>query len=122
MAEANKLSVLKECLEYERDLWKLCSKNYDRLEPMKGLEEQFAEQKAKCEILSDMIQALQNENVRRAMADWQKDLMEHGIQTELKFDEERYPKEYLPDHPEERGVSGRDDSLQHRSQVERESV
>lgn len=36
--------------------------------------------------------------------------------------EERYPKENMPDHPEERGVSGRDDSLQHRSQVERESV
>ena len=85
MADVNKLSVLKECLEYERDLWKLTSEKYQMLVPMKGMEDKFEEQKAKCWILQDMIQALQAESVKRAMADWQKDVMEHGVQTELKL-------------------------------------
>ena len=85
MAEVNKLSVLKECLEYERDLWKLTSVNYNMLVPMKGMEDQFEEQKAKCMILQEMIQALQVESVKRAMADWQKDIIENGIQTELRL-------------------------------------
>ena len=85
MAEVNKLSVLKECLEYERDLWKLTSEKYNMLTPMKGMEDQFEEQKAKCMILQEMIQALQAESVRRALADWQKDVMDNGIQTELRL-------------------------------------
>ena len=77
--------MLKECLEYERDLWKLTSVNYNMLVPMKGMEDQFEEQKAKCMILQEMIQALQVESVKRAMADWQKDIIENGIQTELRL-------------------------------------
>lgn len=77
--------MLKECLEYERDLWKLTSANYNMLVPMKGMEDQFEEQKAKCMILQEMIQALQVESVKRAMADWQKDIMDNGIQTELRL-------------------------------------
>ena len=85
MAEVNKLSVLKECLEYERDLWKLTSEKYNMLTPMKGMEDLFEEQKAKCMILQEMIQALQVESVKRALADWQKDIMDNGIQTELRL-------------------------------------
>ena len=75
MAEINRKSVLLECLEYERGLWKLCSKNYDMLEPMKGMDDKFDEQKEKCRILQELIQAYDSETVRAALADWQKDAM-----------------------------------------------
>ena len=76
MAEINRKSVLLECLEYERGLWKLCSRNYDMLEPMKGMDDKFDEQKEKCRILQELIQAYDSEPVRAALADWQKDVMD----------------------------------------------
>ena len=85
MAEVTRRSVLMECLEYERGLWKLTSEGYDMRVPMKGMEDLFAEQKRKCEILQDMLHALENEQVRVAMADWQKDVMQNGP-TALKLD------------------------------------
>ena len=78
MAEVTRRSVLMECLEYERDLWKLCSMNYDMRVPMRGMEQSFMEQKEKCGILTEMIRALENERVRAAMADWQKGVMARG--------------------------------------------
>jgi len=75
MKEITKRSVLLECLEHERELWKLCSRKYNRLEPMKGMEERFEEQAEKCRILQEMIQAMESEPVRRAIAAWQEKIM-----------------------------------------------
>ena len=70
--------MLLECLEYLRGLWKLCSKNYDTLEPMAGMEDTWAEYRVKCGMMQDLIHALDSESVRHAVAHWQMDVMEHG--------------------------------------------
>ena len=79
MSEITKKSVLIECLEYEREIWKMASKKYDTLEPMKGMETQWEEQRQKCEILQELIQALDSEPVRRELAQWQRDVMDGKI-------------------------------------------
>ena len=88
--------VLLECLQRERknrdqlrehieEMKKEATKTAkDMLESFEQ-EEMIAQQKV--EILQELIQAYDNEIVRSALADWQKDLMAKGIQTELKFDE-----------------------------------
>ncbi|MBP5727054.1 MAG: hypothetical protein J6Y48_08260 [Clostridia bacterium] len=101
MAEINRISVLQECLSIMREELQICSKNWNGLEPKEGMEEAWQQGRQKIEILKDMIQALKCEPVRMALADWQKDLMARGIQTELKFDEGRYPESDMSDHPEE---------------------
>ena len=107
MAEINRISVLKECLSIMRQEVAICSEHYNGLTPKKGMEEAWEQGRQKVTILQEMIQALQNESVRMALADWQKDLMKNGIQTELKFDEERQHSEAdAADHPEERRVPG----------------
>lgn len=88
MSEITKKSVLIECLEYERELWRVASKNYDTLEPAKGMGEQWEEQKEKCRILQELIAALESEPVRRELAQWQKDVMDGKKQIGL-FAEEK---------------------------------
>lgn len=112
MAEINRRSVLIECLAIMREELQICSKNWNGLEPKEGMEEAWQQGRQKIEILKEMIQSLSSEPVRRALADWQKELMVKGIQTQLKFDDEenvvsfrdegRYQKENLLDHQEER--------------------
>ena len=85
MAEVSRKSVLMECLEYERDLWKLTSEGYDMRVPMKGMEDLFAEQRKKCEILQEMLHALESEPVRHVLANWQQEVMKNGP-TMLKLD------------------------------------
>ena len=87
MAEINRISVLKECLSIMRQELEICSENYNGLIPKKGMEEAWEQGRRKVEILREMIQALQNESVRIAMADWQKDVMENGPS----IDEEEWP-------------------------------
>ena len=88
MAEINRRSVLLECLAIMREELQICSKNWNGLEPKEGMEEAWQQCRQKIEILKDIIQSLQSEPVRRALADWQKDLMTRGIQTEIVFDGE----------------------------------
>ena len=111
-----------DCLEYERGMMKLCSVNYDGRIPMKGMENEFHEKRQMCEILQEMLQALNNEQVRMALADWQKELMTKGIQTELRFDEERYPEENLPDHKEEQRIPGGDGAVFDGPAVEQQPI
>lgn len=66
----------------------ICSKTYNGLEPKKGMEEAWEQGRVKVRILEELIQAYDSEAVRRSLADWQKELMHHGIQRELKFDGE----------------------------------
>ena len=68
-------SVMVECLKIMREKRNLCSEKYDGLMPKKGMEQQFFDQKKKCEILEDLIHALDSEPVRKALADWQKEIM-----------------------------------------------
>lgn len=69
-------NVLLECLEYERGIWKRISKRYG-LVPAEGLDEEWETQRRKCEILQNLIQALESEPVRAALAGWQKELMQN---------------------------------------------
>jgi len=75
MAEITRKSVLTECLEYERGLWKLCSRKYDTLVPMEGMEDKWDEQREKCRILEDLIHAYDSKPVQDALANWQKRIM-----------------------------------------------
>ena len=82
----SKKSVLLECLEYERGLKKMCSVDHEGRLPLQGMEDLFRDQEEKCGILQDMIHALDSEHVRRAIADWQKEIMDNGPPRELKLD------------------------------------
>ena len=86
MAEINRRSVLIECLAIMREELQICSKNWNGLEPKEGMEEAWQQGRQKIEILKDFIQSLSSEPVRRALADWQKDVMENGP-TALKLDD-----------------------------------
>lgn len=105
MTEITKKSVLIECLEYEREIWKLSSKRYDTMEPMKGMEKEWEEQREKCRILQELIQALDSEPVRREMAQWQRDVMAGKIEniTEkvaervVRMEREEWTSEKKPD-------------------------
>lgn len=77
-----------------REELNICSTNWNGLEPKKGMEEAWDQCRQKIEILKDMIQSLESEPVRRAfadwkkentLADWQKDIIENGIHTELRL-------------------------------------
>lgn len=87
MAEINRKSVLMECLSIMREELRIMSRNYNSREPAPGMEEAFAQGEKKIQILMDLIHSYDNEKVRNALADWQKDVMDNGIQTELRFDE-----------------------------------
>jgi len=87
-SEITKKSVLLECLEYERGIKRLCSVDHKGRLPAKGEEDLFYDQQKKCKILEEMIQALDSEPVRKALADWQTELMEKGIPAVLTLDGE----------------------------------
>ena len=78
MAEINRRSVLIECMAIIREELQICSKNWNGLEPKEGMEDAWQQCRQKIEILKDMIQALQSEPVRIALADWQKETMKNG--------------------------------------------
>ena len=122
MAEINRKSVLLECLSIMREELSICSTNYNGLEPKKGMEEAWQQGRKKVEILQELIHAYDNEQVRSALADWQKELMAKGIQTELKFDEERYPEEHVLHSEEAQRIPGGDDPVFGGSAVEHQPV
>lgn len=68
--EMTRISVLQELLENEETIWKMCSKNYDTLQPMERMEDRWEEQREKVRILREIIQALKNDAVKKAMADF----------------------------------------------------
>ena len=78
MAEVKEITtrnVLLECLEYEKQLWRNVSKRYNTLEPAPGLDEEWETQRRKCEILQELIQSMESEAVRKAIAGWQLEIM-----------------------------------------------
>lgn len=82
MAEITRKSVLLECLSIMREEQRICSKGYNCLEPAKGMEEAWEQGRRKITILQEIIQALDSEPVLRAMAGWQKEIMEKGTPRE----------------------------------------
>ena len=79
--------VMLECLEIIRQQWRITSKSYNCLEPKAGMEIEFWECMKKATTLQRIIQAMESEKVREAiaafleekpeteLAQWQKDLM-----------------------------------------------
>ena len=70
--------MLQETLEMHREMLRLASDKYTGLLPKKGMEQQFEDERKKCDVLMGLMIGLQSENVRREMAQWQKDRMEEG--------------------------------------------
>ena len=71
MAEITRKSVLLECLSIMREEQRIMSKNYNCLEPAKGMEEAWEQGREKIRILEEHIQALDSEPVLKALASWQ---------------------------------------------------
>lgn len=86
MAEITRKSVLLECLSIMREEQRICSKGYNCLEPAKGMEEAWEQGRRKITILQEIIQALDSEPVLRAMANWQKEIMEKGTPEKLEIE------------------------------------
>ena len=84
--EVTRKSVLLKCLHIMQQEFRMTSKEYNGREPAKGLEEIWAVQRKEISVLEDMIQALDSEPVRAALADWQMEVMKQGP-TALRFDE-----------------------------------
>ena len=63
-------TVLEECLEWKRDIKRLCSKNYDGRLPMDGMEDEFYAQEESCRILRELLQAIKSEKVIKAIYEW----------------------------------------------------
>ena len=70
-----KLSAVRMAIEALEREKKLCS--HSMLVPIKGMEKQYDEIEDALRQLRDMAQGLQTEPVRQALANWQKELMEH---------------------------------------------
>ena len=73
MAEITLKSVMLECLSIMREEQRIVSKNYNCLEPAKGMEEAWDQGRRKIQILQEHIQSLDSEHVLKALADWQKE-------------------------------------------------
>lgn len=73
--EVTRRETLLDCLAYQRKRKLMASKRQMGFEALEGLEEEFDTRGAKCRILQDMIQALESEPVRAALAEWQIRLM-----------------------------------------------
>ena len=108
--DINLKTVLIECLQDRRHVLNICSKNYNGLEPARGMEEVWQRERKKVDILQDAVHAVQSEPVRRAMADWQKEVMQEGTPKSIKFDGEdevmaihegRSAESNLSDYPKE---------------------
>lgn len=98
MAEITRKSVLLECLSIMRSEQKICSKNYNCLEPAKGMEEAWEQGRTKIRILEEIIQAMDSEEVAKALANWQQEIMEHGVPEKLEIEGEtaaRHIKELM---------------------------
>lgn len=76
--EITRKSVLIECLQIMREELAICSKKYNGLEPMEGMEEKWEKGREKVRILQELIQGYDSEPVRAAMANWQQEVMEKG--------------------------------------------
>lgn len=83
--EITRKSVLTDALQREERTLADYSINQTKLIPRPKFEQAFRDQQEKCRILREMIHALDSETVRRAMADWQKNVIQNGPPERLVF-------------------------------------
>lgn len=74
--EITKRSVLLDALQREELVLARFSIDGTKLRPRPKFEAAFEEQRERCRLLREMIHALESEPVRRALADWQKEIMD----------------------------------------------
>ena len=82
--EVTRRSVLLEALENQEAQLSRCSVEGKKLIPLPGMKDLFREQFEKCRILREMVQALESEPVRDAIAGWQREIMD-GKQVDVKI-------------------------------------
>ena len=70
------IGVLMEDLKLHREMQKISSEDYHCLIPKKGMEKQFFENQKACAVDQKLIQALRYEPVKKALANWQKDILD----------------------------------------------
>ena len=75
MREISKRETLLECLEHMRVLKRVVSVDRKGIIPLEGYEDLYFERERKCVIIQELIQALESEPVRAALAEWQIRLM-----------------------------------------------
>ncbi len=110
--EITRKSVLIEALQIMREELDICSEGYNGLIPKRGMEEAWDQARRKVQIMQDLIHAYESEPVRKALADWQKDVMEQGpVPLSL---EELMP----PSQRQESKKDGHQDADVHRDQKE----
>ena len=78
MGEITARSVLQETLEMHREMLRIASDKYTGLMAKKGMEQQFEDERAKCDVLMGLMIGLQSEGVRREMTAWQRERMAEG--------------------------------------------
>lgn len=89
-----KRETLLECLDLMKKIRNAFSKGQYGMLAIERYTAIFEEYDEKCQILREMIQALESEPVRRAMADWQREIMKNGPEA-LKT-EENFTKDAIP--------------------------
>ena len=87
MAALTRKSTLEKCLIILREELRICSSDYRGLTPKQGMEQAWDEIRQEVTILEELIHAYDAEPVRAAIANWQKEVMEHGA-SQLKLDRE----------------------------------
>jgi len=94
MARITKRETLLECLELMKKFRNAFAQDKLGMLPNARYMALYEEYDIKCEILREMIQALESEPVRRAMADWQREIMKNG--PEALKPEEIFTKDAIP--------------------------
>lgn len=74
--EPTRRGILREYLEIEEGMLRAYSKHMSKLEPKEGMEAKWERARKRCQIIREMIQALENDKVQEAMANWQTRIME----------------------------------------------
>ena len=144
--EVTRKSVLAEALKYRRTNVILFSERGMGLRARKGMEDQFDRYVEECRILRELIQALDNDKVRAAIAEfleekekdgpdvapaiaeglamglrpWQLRVLKGGKQEGL-F-EDGHKAVNVPDHPEGRGIPGGTGDIQRGTEMERQPM
>ncbi|MBO7421795.1 MAG: hypothetical protein J6T99_00205 [Oscillospiraceae bacterium] len=78
--EPTRRGMLREFLEIETGMLRVFSKGASMLEPKEGMEAKWERARKRCKLLREMIQALESEPVRAAMASWQQQRMEEDAE------------------------------------------
>lgn len=76
--EITRRNTLLKCLKHLELMKKMDSKDQKGMEPLdKETAESFYELEEECRIIRELIQANESEPVRKAIADWQKEVMDN---------------------------------------------